>query len=130
MVTSITVNLPVRDLARSTRLLRRLGFEVDPMFAEENDMELIRLGSNIYVMLNSESRFESISRKELADTTRQAEAILQFRVDSREQVDEIVDTAFSEGCTAIHEPNESGPIYGRSFQDLDGHNWDFFFFQS
>jgi len=58
MLTSITVNLPVRDLARSTRLLQRLGFEVDPMFAEENDMELISLGSNIYVMLNSESRFE------------------------------------------------------------------------
>ena len=130
MVTSITVNLPVHDLARSTRLLQRLGFEVDPMFAAESDMELIRLSSSIYVMLNSESRFESISRKELADTTRQAEAILQFRVDSRQRVDEIVDAAFSEGCTAIHQPNESGPIYGRSFQDLDGHNWDFFFVQS
>ncbi len=126
MINSITVNIPVRDIARSTRLLERLGFEVDPMFGQEADMELIKLSDCIYVMLNSEPRFESIIRKEVVDTSSQAEAVLQFRVESRERVDEIVDAAFSEGCTAIHEPNKDGPIYGRSFYDLDGHNWDFF----
>jgi uncharacterized protein len=126
MVSSITVNIAVGDVVKSTRLLQRLGFEVDPMFATESDMELIKLSSAIYVMLNSGPRFESISRKRLVDTSKQAEAVLQLRVDSRKTVDEIVDAALSAGCTAIHEPNQDGPIYGRSFQDLDGHNWDFF----
>ncbi len=130
MIDSITVNLPVRDVARSAALLRRLGFAVDPMFAQKSDMELMKLGDSIYVMLNSEPRFEAISRKGLVDTSKQAEAILQFRVDRREHVDEIVDPALSAGCSVIHEPNISGPIYGRSFQDLDGHNWDFFSVES
>lgn len=126
MVTSITVNLPVRDIARAAALLRRLGFVADPMFAHESEMELMKLGDSIYVMLNSEPRFQSISGKGLVDTSKQAEAILQFRVDRRERVDEIVDAALSAGCMPIHDPNISGPVYGRSFQDLDGHNWDFF----
>jgi uncharacterized protein len=126
MVTSITVNIAVDDIVQSTRLLQRLGFEVDPMFAAESDMELIKLSGAVYVMLNSGPRFESISRKRVVDTSEQAEAVLQLRVDSRKTVDEIVDAALSAGCTPIHAPNEDGPIYGRSFQDLDGHNWDFF----
>lgn len=130
MVSSITINIAVGDITRSTRLLESLGFEVDPMFAAEPDMELVKLSSTVYVMLNSESRFESISRKGLVDTSRQAEAVLQLRVDSRKSVDDIVDAALSAGCTAIHPPNDVEPIYGRSFQDLDGHNWDFFCVQA
>jgi uncharacterized protein len=126
LITSITLNIPVRDIARSRRLLTRLGFRVDPLFAQEADMELINLSDTVNVMLNSEPRFQSISRKELADTSRQAEAILQLRVNSRNEVDEIVDAAVAEGCTPIHEPNDQGYMYGRSFQDPDGHNWDFF----
>jgi predicted lactoylglutathione lyase len=126
MIKSLTVNIAVREIAQSAWFLEQLGFQIDPMFAEDPGMELIKLSDSVYVMLNSESRFVDISLKQLVDTSKQAEAILQLRVDSREQVDQIVDAALSQGGLRIHEPNDQGGVYGRSFQDLDGHNWDVF----
>lgn len=125
-VTGITLNVAVKNIARSTEFLRRLGFDVDPMFAEAEDMELIRLSDTVYVMLNTESRFEGISRKRSIDTSTNAEVIFQLRVGSRKAVDDIVDAALALGAKAIHEPNDQGSLYGRSFEDLDGHNWDCF----
>lgn len=126
MIVGITVNIGVANVERTTRFMQSLGFEVNPMFAAENDMELIDLGSDIYVMLNTESRFESISRKPITNSHEQAEAVFQLRVASREDVDEIADRALAAGARPIHEPNDQGVIYGRSFQDPDGHNWDCF----
>jgi len=126
MVVGITVNIGVADLRQTTRFMQSLGFEVDPMFAAEDEMELIHLGNQVYVMLNTESRFESISRKPIANSHEQAEAVFQLRVGSRQDVDEIVDRALAASATPIHEPNDQGFIYGRSFQDPDGHNWDCF----
>ncbi len=127
MIKSLTLNLAVKDMAQSTRFLERLGFQVDPMFSGDPGMELIQLSDTVYLMLNSEPRFVDISGKQLVDTSLQAEAILQLRVDSREQVDQIVDAALSQGGQPIHQPNDQGGVYGRSFQELDGHNWDVFF---
>jgi hypothetical protein len=56
MPTTITVNLPVKDLAKSTAFFTNLGFAIHPMFAEEKDMELLVISDAFSVMLNSESR--------------------------------------------------------------------------
>ncbi len=45
--------------------------------------------------LLSESRFRSITGKDIVDSSRIAEAILQLRVESRERVDELVDNALA-----------------------------------
>jgi uncharacterized protein len=126
MVMSITVNLPVSDVARATAFFTSVGFHVNPMFAADPEMELIDIADTVHVMLNAESRFESISRKQLVNAATDAEAILQLRVDSRAAVDELVDRALAAGGRPIHEPNDQGFVYGRSFQDLDNHNWDVF----
>lgn len=126
MVTSITVNLPVGDVARATAFFTSIGFRVNPMFAADPEMELIDISDAVHVMLNVESRFESISRKQLANAATHAEAILQLRVDSRAAVDDLVERALAAGGRPIHDPNDQGFVYGRSFQDLDNHNWDVF----
>ena len=126
MSVKITVNIPVKNLARSTEFLTRVGFSVSPLFAADPEMELIVIGDDVYVMLLSEPRFRSITGKDIVDSSRTAEAILQLRVESRERVDELVDNALAAGGLPLHEPNDQGSIYGRSFQDLDRHNWDVF----
>lgn len=126
MSLGITLNLPVKDLAASTAFLTSLGFSVHPLYADAVDMELITLSNEISVMLNSESRFRSIAKKDVVDTTTTAEVVLQLRVDHRERVDELVDRALAAGGVPIHEPNDQGYVYGRSFQDIDRHNWDVF----
>jgi predicted lactoylglutathione lyase len=43
---------------------------------------------------------------------------------SREQVDALADTALAVGGQPANEPMEHGFMYGRSFQDVDGHLWE------
>ncbi len=56
--------------------------------------------------------------------------ILQLQVESRERVDELVDRALAAGALPLHAPNDRGFLYGRSFQDLDKHNWDMFWIEA
>jgi predicted lactoylglutathione lyase len=64
------------------------------------------------------------SRKALVDVTKSAATIVQVRVASRQRLDELVERAFAAGGVPHHEPNDQGFLYGRSFQELDGHLWD------
>lgn len=44
--------------------------------------------------------------------------------DSKEQVDEMVAKAIAAGGKPWKPILEQGPMYGGSFQDLDGHVWE------
>jgi uncharacterized protein len=127
MTMSITINLPVKDVARSSAFFSNLGFVINPLYANEEHMELLGISDEVNVMLVSESRFKSITGKGVADATTNAEAIMQLRVESKERVDELVDKALAGGGAPLHETNDQGFLYGRSFQDLDSHNWDAFY---
>ena len=98
MLSSITVNNPVGDIARSARSLERLGFEVDPIFAAEPDVELIRLGSMVSGMLISGPSFRVHQLQGARRHIKGGRGDSAVRVDSRLSVDEIVDAAVSAGC--------------------------------
>ena len=40
------------------------------------------------------------------------------------KVDEILDAALAAGATEARDPMDYGFMYGRSFNDLDGHIWE------
>ena len=44
--------------------------------------------------------------------------------DSREAVDAFAETALEAGASAANEPMDHGFMYGRSFNDPDGHLWE------
>jgi predicted lactoylglutathione lyase len=50
--------------------------------------------------------------------------LLCLSAESREKVDELVDKALAAGGTVHSEPQDHGFMYGRSFDDLDGHTWE------
>ena len=77
-----------------------------------------------FVMLLVENRFQDFTKKELADARTQTEAILALSAESREQVDELADRALEVGGSPANDPIDMGFMYGRSFQDLDGHIWE------
>ena len=126
----IAINIPVRDLDSSTTFFSALGFDVSAQFAADTNMNRIDVSDDISIMLLTEPRFKAVSGKNLIDATKNAEAIVQLRVESRQRVDELVDRAFAAGGTPHHDTNDQGYFYGRSFQDLDGHLWDVFFLQA
>ena len=125
MSTKIAINLPVKDLAASTRFFTGLGFPTDTSLASET-MEAFIISDDIYVLLVDQAQFKTMTKKEIPDTTDTSEAILKLQVDSRQRVDELAGKAFAAGALPANEPNDQGFLYGRSFRDLDGHHWDVF----
>ena len=125
MATQIFVNLPVRDLERSKAFFSALGFSFDPQFTDDKAACLV-LGENLYSMLLTEPFFKTFTVKGLADTSRTAEVITALAETSRARVDELAGRALAAGGAPSKEPYDFGWMYGRSFQDPDGHLWEVF----
>jgi uncharacterized protein len=119
----IFVNLAVKDLDKSVEFFTKLGFAFDARFTDENATCMI-VSDEAFVMLLVENRFKDFTKKELVDPTTHTEAILALSADSREQVDELAGRALAAGGSPANEPIEMGFMYGRSFQDVDGHLWE------
>jgi predicted lactoylglutathione lyase len=121
----IFVNLAVKDLDRSVQFFTKLGFSFDPRFTDESATCMI-VSDEAFVMLLVENRFKDFTKKELADPTRQTESIVAFSADSREDVDQLTDQALAAGGSQANDPMEMDFMYGRSFNDPDGHLWEVF----
>jgi uncharacterized protein len=119
----IFVNLPVRDLDISKQFFAALGFRLNPQFTNENAACMI-IGENIYAMLLVEKFFRGFTTKPVADATKATGAITALAVESRAKVDEIAGKALTSGGEFHREPQDHGWMYGRSFQDPDGHVWE------
>ena len=123
MARKIFVNLAVKDLGKSVEFFTKLGFSFDPRFTDEQATCMI-VSDEAFVMLLVESRFKDFTKKELADPRTHTEAILAVSAESRAQVDELADKALDAGGSPANDPIDMGFMYGRSFQDLDGHIWE------
>jgi uncharacterized protein len=123
MTTQIFVNLPVKDLSRTVEFFKKLGFAFNPQFTDENATCMI-INDNIFVMLLVEKFFKGFTKKEICDTTKDTEVIIALSTESREKVDEMMQNVFEAGGKESREPQDHGWMYGRSFQDIDGHLWE------
>ncbi|WP_419892560.1 VOC family protein [Paenibacillus xylanexedens] len=119
----IFVNLPVQDLKKSIEFFTKVGFEFNANFTDESATCMI-IGENIYAMLLVEERFQSFISKKISNAADTTEVIVALSVDSREQVDAIVQAALNAGAKPSNEPQDHGFMYGWSFQDLDDHLWE------
>lgn len=119
----IFVNLPVKDLKRSVDFFTKVGFEFNVNFTDESATCMI-IGENIYAMLLVEDRFQSFISKKISNAADTAEVIVALSVESREQVDLIVQAALDAGAKPYNDPQDHGFMYGWSFQDPDDHLWE------
>ncbi len=125
-MTKIYLNLPVSDLKRSIEFYTGVGFTVVPEFLSDQSAGL-RLG-DITLMILEHKRFLDFTSKRLVDPHQEVQAIFSFSVDSREEVDRIVEKAFTLGSDEPSPKEEYPYMYGRSFSDPDGHMWGPFFY--
>lgn len=124
MATMIFVNLPVKDLQRSMKFFSQLGYTFNQQFTDEKAACLV-ISETIYAMLLTEPFFQSfLPGKEISDTAKAKEVLVCLSADSREAVNELVDKALAAGATQFRNPEDHGFMYGRSFEDLDGHVWE------
>jgi uncharacterized protein len=123
MINKIFVNLPVQDLQRSMAFFSSLGFTFNKQFSNENGACLV-ISEEIYAMLLVKKFFKTFIKKEIADSTKTTETILSLASESREEVDALLAKALAAGAKEYREADDQGWMYGRSFEDLDGHLWE------
>lgn len=119
----IMINLPVKDLPASMSFYAALGFTNNPVFTNEKAAAMA-WSDQIYVMLLTHDFWKTFTKKTIPDATESAQVMLALGMDSREEVDRLVDLAAANGGVADCNPKQDhGFMYGRDFEDLDGHVW-------
>ena len=118
----IFVNLPVKDLPRTTAFFTELGFSFNPQASDEQTACMI-VSDGSFVMLHAEPYFREFTGGDVADPATSREVVVGLSTTSREQVDDLVDTAVAAGGRAVGEGVDQGFMYMRAFRDLDGHQW-------
>ncbi|MET4562285.1 putative lactoylglutathione lyase [Lysinibacillus parviboronicapiens] len=120
---NIFINLPVKDLNKSTTFFKELGFEFNLQYTTEDTASMI-INDNIFALLMLEERFKAFTKKEMVDPTTSAQAIFCLSADSRDQVNELVNKALSSGGKSSSDPQDHGFMYVWGFEDVDGHLWE------
>jgi hypothetical protein len=123
MATKIYVNLPVRDLQRSVRFFRAMGFGLNLEFSDESAACMV-ISEDIFAMLVTEAKFRESARRPVTDASKMTEVVTCLSVENRARVNILVDRALAQGGREVREPEDHGSMYGRSFSDLDGHIWE------
>jgi predicted lactoylglutathione lyase len=121
----IFVNLPVTDLERSKAFYEAIGFRNEPKFSNDAAAMMV-LSDTIAVMLLTHPFYATFTRKPIADANNSSQVLLCISCESPAQVDEITETAAASGGKADVGPKQdmAGMMYGRSFEDPDGHHWE------
>ncbi len=118
----IFVNLPVADVEKSAAFYEAVGFTRDARFSQPGTAAAMTWSDTIVFMLLSRERFADFTSKKIIDAKASIETLLCLSRDSRAEVDAIVEAARAAGGKPDPNPKQDyGFMYGRSFEDLDGH---------
>ena len=121
----IFINLPVTDLGRAIAFYEGIGGTKEPKFSNES-AAMIVVSDTIFVMLLTHPFYSGFTSKPIADAHQTSQVLLCLSRDRREAVDELVAKAEAAGGRIDVGPKqEMGELmYGRSFEDPDGHHWE------
>jgi uncharacterized protein len=125
MTKELWINLPVKDVAKSTAFFKALGFSFNEQHSTQHSACMLIGTKNIVVMLFAESMFEGFSQNAITNTAQSNEMLLSFDAETRNEVDELAKKAADAGGIVFSKPAEvQGWMYGCGFTDLDGHRWN------
>ncbi|MFC9000526.1 VOC family protein [Streptomyces rochei] len=119
----IFVNLVTNDLDASKKFFAGLGYEINAQFSDETTAS-IPLSDTIVVMVHTPEKYRQFTKKDIVDSTKSSEVLIALSAESREKVDEMVDKAVAAGGSVSGETQDHGFMYGRAFDDVDGHTFE------
>ena len=122
----IFVNLPVKDLPATRRFFNALGFSFNEQFSDDTAACMV-VDENIFVMHLTEEKFAQFVNGAVGDPERQTQVLTCLSAASRAEVDGLLSKALAAGGKPWKPVLDMGPMYGCSFQDLDGHVWEVMF---
>lgn len=117
----IFVNLPVKDLAASTRFYEAIGCQKNEQFSDENAASMV-WSDTITFQLLTRAYFATFISKPIADAHEVCQVLLALTCDSRDDVNALANIAASAGGKAeVRAVMDLGWLYNRAFADPDGH---------
>ena len=124
MAKMIFVSLPVSDVARSTAFYQAIGAVKNEAFSDDRTASCIAFSDTINAMLMTPDKYRHFTSKKIADARTTSQVLLCLFVDSRQAVDHMIGKARAAGGNLDPSPVEDFDfMYGRSFEDPDGHMW-------
>src|SRR4051794_8806399 len=119
----IFVNLPVADLPRATAFYESVGAVKNEQFCDGTASCMV-FSDTIHAMLLTHDKFRQFTPKAIADARTTSEVLICMSAESRDAVDAMVEKASSGGKVDPCPKQDYGFMYGRSFEDPDGHIWE------
>ncbi len=120
----IFLNLPVSDLQRATTFYEAVGAGKNEQFCDSTASCMV-FSETIHVMLLTHDKFRQFTPKRIVDAKEASEVLICISADSRDDVDAVVGKAGIAGGLVDPCPKQDhGFMYGRSFEDPDGHIWE------
>ncbi|MCX8282120.1 VOC family protein [Phyllobacterium sp. 0TCS1.6C] len=117
----IFLNLPVEDIAAATRFYEMLGCQKNEQFSDERASSMM-WSDVITFQLLTRDYFKSFSHKPIADPRGAVGAMIALSLDSREDVDRLVEAAKTAGGKIdVRAAMDLGFMYNRAVEDPDGH---------
>jgi len=124
MAKMIFINLPVSDLARSTAFYQAIGAVKNEQFSDHTASCMV-FSDTIHAMLLTHDKYRQFTTKKIADANTTSEVLICISADSRAEVDGLLGKAKAAGGALDPTPQQDfGFMYGRSFEDPDGHIWE------
>lgn len=121
MSQEIWINLPVKDVVRSTAFFNEVGLHAASV---GNERARLVIGETA-ILLFPVAAFEKFTGSKATDTSQDAEVIFSIGAESREEVDAFIQKVELAGGSIFSRPSEiDGWMYGAGFADLDGHRWN------
>ena len=121
----IFINLPVTNLERSKAFYGALGFRNEPKFSDNNAAMMV-LSGTISVMLLTHDFYSTFTTRPIAEPHGTSQVLLCIFCGSPDEVDRITQAAKAAGGkvdASQEDQTRGGPMYGRDFEDPDGHQW-------
>lgn len=128
MSTMLFVNLVTDDLARSRAFYTALGWEINPMFSDDNAICVV-ISEHNYLMVLKREFYQSFlegTGKTAGDAKTTSLALISFNMDSKEAVDAFVNRVESAGGR-VGQTQDLGFMYQRQFDDPDGNHFEPFY---
>lgn len=122
---SIFVNMVVKDLEKSKEFFEALGYKFNKQFTDQTAAALV-ISENIYSMLLTEAKWKELLQRDAVIKSETPEMALALSAESKEEVDQILEKALAAGAKEDRQATDYGFMYTRSFVDLDGHLWEYF----
>ncbi len=120
------INLPVAGLPRATAFYEAIGFTKNTDFSNEDASAMVWDDTLSVMLLTPEFCVNFLGNKTISDAHITTEVLNALQFDSRDTVDAFFDKAITAGGQKTIETYDHGFMYGRDFEDPDGHIWEAF----